>query len=169
MSNQLDRIFLDYSVAKLDQLTSRIDDCLSRLTEEQIWTRGSENENAVGNLVLHICGNLHQWIGAGVAGLPDIRVRDREFESRGPVPAQQLRERLAAAVAEATGIIRNVTAERLAESVHVQGYDVKVLEAILHVVEHFAQHTGQILFVTKLMTHQDLGYYRHLGGGAGRS
>ena len=30
--------------------------------------------------------------------------------------------------------------------------------------EHFAQHTGQILFASKQLTSQDLGFYRHLSG-----
>ena len=167
MTDQLDRIFLTYTVDKLDQLTSRIDDCLGRLTEEQIWDRGSENENAVGNLVLHLCGNLRQWIGAGVAGQPDIRVRDREFQARGSITTKELRERLDTAVGEAADIIRHVSEERLKETINVQGYDIRVLEAIMHVLEHFAQHTGQILFATKLMTHADLGYYRHLHRGGG--
>ncbi|MEK7994330.1 MAG: hypothetical protein AAB403_11055, partial [Planctomycetota bacterium] len=45
-----DRLFLDFSVRKLTQLSERIGDCLGRLTGEQVWARGGESENAVGNL-----------------------------------------------------------------------------------------------------------------------
>jgi len=165
MEKQLEQVFLTYCIDKLDQLTSRIDDCLGRLTPEQIWRRGSDKENAVGNLVLHLCGNVRQWVGAGVAGQPDIRTRDREFAARGGIEASELRERLDTAIAEATDLLRRVTPERLAKTINVQGYDITVLEAIVHVMEHFAQHTGQILFAAKLMTHDDLGYYRHLSQG----
>jgi uncharacterized damage-inducible protein DinB len=162
MEQALDRIFLDFSGKKLLQLASRIETCLGRLSAEQVWARGSENENAVGNLVLHLCGNMRQWIVSGVGGKPDVRVRDREFTARGDVTPAELAERLKGTVEEAVEVIDKVTAARLAEHVTVQKYDVTVMEAIAHVVEHFGQHTGQIMFATKMMTGQELGFYRHL-------
>jgi uncharacterized damage-inducible protein DinB len=154
----IEQDFLKFSADKLAQLSGRIEDCLGRLSNDQIWMRNSENENAVGNLVLHLCGNVGQWIGSGVAGKPDSRERDREFAARGG----ELGPRLAATISEATGIIRNLPPARLSERITVQKYDVTVMEAIYHVVEHFAQHTAQIIFATKLLTGQDLGYYKHL-------
>lgn len=161
-----EQIFLEFSARKLEQLAGRIGDCLGRLSYDQVWARGGDHENAVGNLVLHLCGNLRQWIGSGVAGKPDIRVRDREFSARGEIQPEQLRERLSGAVSEAVAAIRELPPARLTDSVRVQNYELTVLEAIYHAVEHFAQHTGQILFATKQMTGQDLGYYRHLDRGA---
>ena len=166
MESATDRIFVQFSVKKLTQLSERIQDCLGRLTSDQVWSRGSENENAVGNIVLHLCGNLRQWIGSGIGGKPDIRVRDREFAARGDIDPADLAERLRSGVEEATGIISGVTPERLMEKVKIQNYDVTVLEAIYHVIEHFAQHTGQIIFATKQLTGSDLGYYRHLSKAA---
>src|ERR1700691_5757570 len=96
-----DRLFLDYSARKLRQLNSRIEDCLGRLTEEQIWARGAETENAVGNLVLHLSGNVRQWIVAGVGGRPDVRQRDAEFAARGGLAAHGLAEHLRGIVEEA--------------------------------------------------------------------
>ncbi|MFN3322989.1 MAG: DinB family protein [Bryobacteraceae bacterium] len=157
-----DQIFLEFSTNKLEQLASRIEDCLGRLSDEQVWTRHSENENSAGNLVLHLCGNLRQWIGTGVAGMPNVRDRDAEFAARGGLSREQLRARLSDTVREAGKAIRATPAERLSETINVQGYEVTVLEAIYHVVEHFAQHTGQIIFLTKLLTGRDLGYYGHL-------
>jgi uncharacterized damage-inducible protein DinB len=162
MEKSLDRLFLDFSVAKLNQLTLRIADCLARLREDQIWTRESENMNAVGNLVLHLCGNVRQWIVAGIGGAPDTRVREREFSARGGVKAPELEGRLRTTIADAAGILDGLTADRLRESVCIQGYDTSVLDAVYHVVEHFAQHAGQIIYATKLLTGVDLGYYRHL-------
>jgi uncharacterized damage-inducible protein DinB len=159
-----DEIFLKFSTDKLEQLHGRIQDCLSRLTPEQIWTRGSENENAVGNLVLHLSGNVRQWIGSGVAGLPDYRQRDTEFDARGGKSCEELTELLRMRVVEAAAIIRAVPPARLTERITPQGHDVTVLEAIAHVVEHFSQHTGQIILLTKMLTGDDLGYYQHLRG-----
>jgi uncharacterized damage-inducible protein DinB len=159
-----DEIFIKFSADKLEQLHGRIQDCLGRLTPEQIWTRNSANENAVGNLVLHLSGNVRQWIGSGVAGLADHRERDAEFDARGGKETAELSELLSTRVAEVTAIIRAVPAARLTERITPQGHDVTVLEAIAHVVEHFAMHTGQVIFLTKMLTGQDLGYYRHLRG-----
>jgi uncharacterized damage-inducible protein DinB len=158
----IEDIFLKSSADTLLQLCGRIEDCLGRLTYDQIWLRNSDNANSVGNLVLHLCGNVRQWIGYGVGGLADLRDRDSEFAARGGVQPGELSQRLKATISEAACIIRNLAPERLAETRTIQKYDVTVIEAILHVVEHFAQHTGQIIFATKLLTGQDLGYYQHL-------
>lgn len=157
-----EQIFLDFSVEKLEQFRSRILDCLSRLTPEQIWARGSEHENAIGNLILHLSGNVRQWIGSGIAGLPANRRRDDEFDARGGMPPAELSALLSSVVADASKIIRDVPAARLTEHIKPQGYDVTVLEAIAHVVEHFSMHTGQIILLTKMLTGADLGYYEHL-------
>ena len=158
----IEQEFLRFSADKLTQFSGRIQDCLAKLTYEQIWMRNSENENSAGNLVLHLCGNVRQWIGSGVAGKPDIRERDKEFAARGGVQPAELSERLKSVVAEAAGIIRDLDTARLMEKVTIQKYNITVMEAIYHVVEHFAEHTGQIIFATKLLTGQDLGYYKHL-------
>jgi uncharacterized damage-inducible protein DinB len=162
MAPSPEQLFLEFSARKLEQLAGRIEDCLGRLNDEQVWARGGDNENAVGNLVLHLCGNLRQWIGSGVAGKPDIRVRDREFSARGDIQPEELRRRLSGAVGEAVATLRELAPARLTDRIRVQNYELTVLEAIYHAVEHFAQHTGQILFATKQMTGQDLGYYKHL-------
>ena len=155
--------FLEYSADQLNHYTGRIEDCLGRLSADQIWTRNSDNENAVGNIVLHLCGNVRQWIIAGVGGAPDVRDRDSEFAARGGLAPADLAAKLKTTIAEAAQVIRSVPAERLKERKVIQKvYDQTVMEAIYHVVEHFAQHTGQIIFATKLLTGQDLGYYKHL-------
>ena len=162
MADALDRLFLDYSTKKLRQLAERIEACLTKLNSGQIWARGSENENAVGNLVLHLSGNVRQWIVAGVGGAPDVRERDAEFAARGGEPAVELTGRLRAAVEEAAAVLERLTADRLGDRIVVQKYEMSVLEAIYHVVEHFSAHTGQIIFATKMLTSEDLGFYRHL-------
>jgi uncharacterized damage-inducible protein DinB len=155
----IEQDFLNVSVKELTQLSGRIQDCLGRLSSEQIWMRNTDNENSVGNLVLHLCGNVGQWIGSGVGGKPDTRQRDAEFAARGNA---ELRDRLNTTISEATAIIRNLPTARLSEKTTIQNYDVTLLEAIYHVVQHFGQHTGQIIFATKLLTGHDLGYYKHL-------
>jgi len=169
MAPPLDRIFLDYSTAKLRQYAERIGICLGKLDASQIWMRGTARENAVGNLVLHLCGNVRQWIVSGVGGLPDTRDRDAEFAARGGSAPAELTARLRAVIEEAAAVLDGVTPGRLAEPIVVQGYHLTVFEAIYHVVEHFSHHTGQILFATKALTGEDLGFYRHLSAKAPHS
>jgi len=158
----MEGVVIEWSAAKLRQLSSRIEDCLGRLTEEQIWARAGENANAIGNLVLHLCGNVRQWLISGVGGAQDIRRRPEEFAARGGPAGPELAARLQATIEEAVAVLQALPLERFAERVVIQGYDVTKLEAVLHVLEHFAQHTGQILFATKAATGSDLGYYKHL-------
>lgn len=151
-----------FASEKLTQYAGRIQVCLGKLTAEQIWARHSKNENAVGNLVLHLCGNVRQWIGTGVAGLPDIRRRDDEFAAHGGMEAAALGALLEAITSDAAAQIEAVPDARLEERAQIQNYNVTRLEAILHVLAHFGEHTGQIIFATKLLTGEDLGFYAHL-------
>ncbi|MBV9506650.1 MAG: DUF1572 family protein [Acidobacteriia bacterium] len=160
--NALGKVFLDFSALKLLELGNRLDACLDRLTEEQIWARGRENENAVGNLVLHLCGNVRQWMISSIGGEPDVRVREREFSARGGSAKAELGKQLQSTLDQALELLGRLPVERLQERLIIQGYDVSVLEAIYHVVEHFSMHTGQIIFATKLLTGAELGFFRHL-------
>jgi uncharacterized damage-inducible protein DinB len=155
-------LFLRFSADKLLQFTGRIETCLGRLDEGQIWWRGADVQNSVGNLVLHLSGNVRQWIISGVGGEEDHRDRDAEFAATGGLSRAELMEPLRQTVVDANRVLRAVTPQRISDRITIQGYDVSVLEAIYHVVEHFAMHTGQILYATKLLTSEDLGFYRHL-------
>jgi uncharacterized damage-inducible protein DinB len=166
MMETLQREFLAYSAEKLGEQCGRIVTCLGKLTDDQVWARGSENQNAIGNLVLHLCGNVRQWIISGVGGAVDDRRRDTEFAARSGVPVPELADRLRATVDEAAAVLSRVTTERLAQPLVIQGYPVSGLLAIYHVVEHFSGHTGQIIFATKMLTGTDLGFYQHLRAAA---
>ena len=162
----IEKDFLRISAEKLRRSGSRIEDCVGRLNHEQIWTRNADNLNSVGNLVLHLCGNVRQWIGFGIGELADQRDRDGEFAARGGLEPAELIQRARQTVSDAIGIIGNFDAARLLEKVTIQNYEVTKMEAIYQVVEHFAQHTGQIMFITKMFTGDDLGYFKHLNPGA---
>jgi len=164
MDQTLEKQFLEYSAAKLEQLAGRIDTCLGMLDEDRVWMRGGGNENAIGNLVLHLCGNVRQWILSGVGGARDVRQRDAEFAAKGGIVRAELSSRLRNTVEEAARSIRSLPLDQLPARLQIQGYDVNKFEAIYHVVEHFSMHTGQILFATKMLTGADLGFYRYLQG-----
>jgi uncharacterized damage-inducible protein DinB len=154
--------FVRVATADLEQFCGRIEVCVGKLTPEQVWGRGAENQNAVGNLLLHLSGNVRQWILAGIGGEKNIRIRSQEFSERRRIDPAELVARLKATVEEAEELMRRLSADQLMERITVQGYDVTKIEAIFHVVEHFAGHTFQVIFATKLLTGEDLGFYAHL-------
>lgn len=157
---EIAEIFLTSSAKRLRQMTGHIEACLGRLNDEQIWNRGGAHENAIGNLILHLCGNARQWIISGVGGAKDVRDRDAEFAAKGDLTREQLLGRLKQTVDESLAVIEGVKPERLTETITPQGNTVPVLEAIYQVVAHFQQHTGQIIFATKILSGEDLGLVR---------
>jgi uncharacterized damage-inducible protein DinB len=156
MDNEIGILFLKASSAKLEQMNGYLKTCLSKLSDQQVWQRQGAHENAVGNLILHLSGNMRQWIMHGCGGSPDIRVRDQEFSAEGNMTAAQLVEHFNSTVREALAVINSLPPERLAERTTPQGRDVSVLEAIYQVVGHVQQHVGQIILLTKQMTGKDL-------------
>ena len=132
--------------------------CLGKLTDEQIWSRGGAHENAVGNLVLHLCGNIRQWVMHGVGNAEDVRVRAEEFAADGGQSGAALAAMFASTIAEAQGVIASLPAERLTERTSPQSGcpEVSVLEAIYLVVAHAHEHVGQVILVTKQMIATDL-------------
>lgn len=136
---------------------------LRHLSEEDVWWRPNAESNSVGNLLLHLAGNIRQWIVAGVGGANDVRDRPSEFHAAGGYSAEQAFARLASSVSDADGVLAALSPDRLGERRLIQGHDVTVLEAIYHVVEHFGMHTGQILYIVKARSGRDLGFYEVTG------
>ena len=137
----------------------KIEHCLEKLTDEQIWWRANEESNSIGNLILHLCGNVRQWILSGIGSAPDHRIRDAEFAQREVIPRDELRELLRSTLTEVGTVLRTLDPAVLLERRKIQGNDVEILEAIFHVTEHFSMHAGQIFMLTKLMTATDLRFY----------
>ena len=144
----------------LEEYQPKIERCLERLNDEQIWWRGNEASNSIGNLVLHLCGNARQWIVCGVGGArDDTRDRDAEFAQREVVERTELVALLRTTLADVAQVLRNLDPAALLERRTIQSSDVDVLQAIFHVTEHFSMHAGQIFLLTKLLTATDLRFY----------
>lgn len=157
MSTSVPAIFLDCSISKLREMAALIENCLNRLSEEQVWERHAAYENSVANLLLHLSGNMRQWILHGVAGRPDVRARDAEFSADGGFPKGELLKIFQSTVEEVIAALETLPHERLPDRTDPQKRgEVFVLEAIYHVVGHLQQHTGQIILLTKQMCKQDL-------------
>ena len=152
--------FRKEAVSGFEKYLPRIVDCLQLLSEEEIWWRPNEASNSAGNLVLHLCGNVRQWIISGLGGEPDRRERDKEFAERGPISRRLLIGRLKKTVEEACQTISRFPAEAFLREFDIQGYRASGLVAIAHVYEHFAYHTGQIIYLAKLKRGNDLGFTR---------
>jgi uncharacterized damage-inducible protein DinB len=159
-----DADFRSTSTHTLLQHMGRIEVCVAKLSDDQIWARGHETENAVGNLCLHLAGNVRQWIISSLGGELDRRTRDAEFDVRSGDSGSELTARLRQTIDAAVAIIESLTPEQLAARYTIQNYEVSGLGVVFHVVEHFAQHTAQIIMLTKILTGTDLGFYRHLSG-----
>ncbi|MCM3879027.1 MAG: DUF1572 domain-containing protein [Vicinamibacterales bacterium] len=134
----------------------KIESCLHRLSEEDVWWRPNEASNSVGNLILHLCGNVTMWIVGGVGQRLFERNRQQEFDERRHIPKEELRTKLRGVVDEADAIIESLDERALLNRRSIQGYDVSVLEAVYHVVEHFGMHTGQIILLSKARLAGDL-------------
>ena len=141
----------------------RIESCLDKLSPEQIWWRANEASNSVGNLVLHLAGNVRQWIVSGLGGAPDTRERDLEFRQRGQVPRRVLATRLRKTVSEASKVMFKLSSDDLRRVYTIQKFHVTGMEAVFHVAEHFSHHAGQIILLTKMLTGGDL-KFTHLPG-----
>ena len=137
----------------------KIERSLELLTDEQIWWRANPQSNSIGNLLLHLSGNVRQWIVCSLGGAPDERDRDSEFAERHMIPRDELLARLKQTLSDADAALAKFDADKLLERHLIQGCDVTALAAIFHVVEHFSMHTGQIIMIAKMFAEVDLGFY----------
>jgi uncharacterized damage-inducible protein DinB len=151
--------FIFESLRRLREGQERIHACAKRLTDEQIWHRPNGNTVSVGNQVLHLTGNVGQWINSTLGARPDLRERDREFNEVGPVDRRAFMERFDATLAYAYDVIDGLTEADLARVWTVQGFSETGLSIVFHVVEHFSYHVGQVTLHTKLALDIDTGYY----------
>jgi hypothetical protein len=159
------RLFLEFSRSKLlDQYWPRLHSSVESLTKEQVWWRPNEASNSIGNLILHLNGNVRQWLVASFDRLEDTRDRPAEFAARQLIAPAVLLEKLGATMHEASRVLSRLTEADLLNTFQIQGYSVSGVEAVYQVVEHFGMHHGQILYINKLVRGEDLGFYRELDG-----
>lgn len=143
----------------VDEGLLRLDKCLANLTEQEIWHRPNENTVSIGNLLLHLAGNVRQWVCAGIGGQPDIRQRPLEFSETGPIPAQQLMTNLRKAVEDALRVLDGFDPAQWLSLRKVQIYERTPLSILIHVIEHFSYHVGQVTYAVKTRKNLDLAYY----------
>jgi uncharacterized damage-inducible protein DinB len=156
-------IFLEFSRNKLlNQYWPRLRKVVEPLSQEQIWWRPNEASNSIGNLILHLNGNVWQWLVASFNRLEDQRDRPAEFNATGDLSAADLLDRLSQTIDEAAKVLVRLTPDELLATWQIQGYTVTGLAAVYQVVEHFGLHYGQIVYITKMQEGRDLGFYSEL-------
>lgn len=157
----------DYTIADvkrrlITESLPRIFKCLEELSIKEIWHKQNANTNSVGNLVLHLCGNVRQYVLSGIDGQTDIRKRDLEFSEEGPIDKDVLKEKLQKLMNEVDEALDRITPEDMTREVGVQGFSENVTSILIHVTEHFSYHVGQITYYTKYIRDIDTGYYAGL-------
>ena len=151
--------FIEQSILRLEENTPKIERCLNELTEDELWHHPNASSNSVGNLILHLCGNITQYILSGLGNAEDKRERDKEFTSGAILTKAELLQKLKSTLNSAITVIRNLNEDDMLRKHSIQAYQLSATGIIIHVVEHYSYHTGQIIFWTKLIKDKDLGFY----------
>lgn len=143
----------------IEEGLSRIEKCFALLSEEQIWHQENKNSNSMGNIVLHLCGNVRQYVVSGLGGQKDVRERDKEFMLSSRITSSSLLEKIKQTVEEANAVVQNLEDHIFESDILVQGFRENGTSTLVHVIEHFSYHVGQITYYTKFVTDKDTAYY----------
>ena len=159
MSEKFLQEFVSDIINHIDENTNKLKTCLDELAEQDVWRRPNKHSNSVGNLLLHLAGNIRQWIISSLGNAEDGRERDKEFAADGGYSKSELAVKLFSTIEEAKIIIQHISSEEIFKKRSVQGHFYSGVSIIIHVTEHYSYHTGQIIFWTKLLRDKDLGFY----------
>ena len=154
--------FKAQSVYRIGLNYPRIETCLNLLSEVEVWHKPNSSSNSIGNLILHLSGNITQYILSALGGEEDNRNRDLEFSERGILDKTGLLSKIKSTAEKAESIIKGLTEEQLLKNYEVQGFTLSGIAIIIHVVEHYSYHTGQITLLTKLLKDTDTGFYKNM-------
>lgn len=160
----LDQSFLQLFTTEIkrrlfEESLVRLERCLNELSETDIWWRPNENSNSVGNLVLHLCGNARQWILTGLGGATDQRKRQAEFDERGPVSRAELIQKVQQLMSEINVVLDRLTPADIERPIVVQGFNETGMSILIHVVEHFSYHVGQMAYIVKARLDKPTNFY----------
>jgi uncharacterized damage-inducible protein DinB len=152
--------FLAFAITRLKLTQTEIRRCCDQLSEEQMWHRGGDYENSVANLLLHLEGNMRQWMIHGITGRPDVRRRDDEFALAPTVTATEARAAFNATVEEVCHVLGSLPPDRILEVIDPQPTgtwrNLTIVEAVFQIVGHVQLHAGQIFVLTKQLVQHDL-------------
>jgi hypothetical protein len=134
-------------------LTRLIQELQAFPSDESLWERAPGVKNSAGNLVLHLEGNLREYIGRQLGGMAYSRVRPQEFTQAG-ISRDELIQRME----QVKGLVATVVS-RLTESELEATYPERVLEVhtptsdfLIHLHGHLNFHLGQIDDLRRILT-----------------
>lgn len=162
MNNNFQQEFIQASIYRVNESMKRVAKCLNEIDEIELWKRPNEHSNSIGNIVLHLCGNIRQYIISSLGGVEDNRERDKEFSANETFKKRELLIKLQHTTTEAIGVMESLDEATLMKQYHVQGFHLSGIAIIIHVTEHYSYHTGQIAFWVKLLKNTDLGFYQNI-------
>lgn len=151
--------FTSNSLYRLDESVRMLQICMERLDSRSFWDRPNQASNSIGNLLMHLAGNIRQYVISGLGGAADTRVRDAEFSPDMREDPEKVWEHFLATLQEARDVIRGATEADLLAKKRVQGFRLSGMGMVLHAVEHLSYHTGQIAWAVKAAQDTDLGFY----------
>ena len=157
--SQLIEELVKNALYRMDESTRMIKKSLGNVTDNEIWQKPNDSLNSIGNLILHLCGNMTQYIFSSLGEVEDKRNRDAEFQTKDGLTKDELIKKLENTVDDAKRVIFDAKPEQLVKIRSVQGFSFSGVGVIMHAVEHFSYHTGQIAFWVKLLRDKDLGFY----------
>ena len=155
-------LIAEFKKRVFEESYSRIFKCLDLLNEEEVWYKPNANCNSVGNLILHLHGNMRQWICTTFDTKEDVRKRSEEFIASSQIPKKELKKLLLDLKNEILSFIDELSIEDILSEYKVQVFQENGVSILVHVIEHFSYHTGQIALLTKLMSDKDLEFYPFL-------
>ena len=151
--------FVNQCILRIDENSPRIEKCFALLSEKEIWQRPNSESNSIGNLILHLCGNVRQYAISSLGNKPDLRVRDLEFETKNGPTKAELWTKFSETISEAKSVIYSLSVTEWIRMRSVQGFNFSGIGILVHVVEHLSYHTGQIAFYTKQLRNEQLEFY----------
>jgi hypothetical protein len=140
----------------------KIKEAVGLLSDGELWAREGKTSNSVGNLLMHLSGNVRQHIISGFGERPDVRTRPLEFFICNGPPRGTVLKEFEQTVREVCEVLEAFPPEKLWEKRVVQNNDVVLFDDLLHVTEHFAYHAGQIIYIVKAIKQHQFGWYKHL-------
>ncbi|MGB1928117.1 MAG: DUF1572 family protein [Mariniblastus sp.] len=159
LNPEISEEFARLSVDLLNQATIKVKHCVDQLTDDQVWWRPQPSMNSVGNLLVHIAGNLRQWGVVPFTLVTDHRDRESEFSPELRRDVTELIQELDSLVQTAKEQWHYLSVSQLSRVINIQGFSVSRMQAIIHASSHFVGHSHQIIQLTRLQLHNEYKFH----------
>lgn len=146
----------------IDESFERIKICLNQIEPDKLWHSPNEHITSIGSSILHLNGNIRQWLRSIIEGREVERDRPSEFKPEIKYSVDQLLNILSELDSDVIAMTEELKLIRAHRELSIQGIETNGIDAIVHVIEHTAYHTGQIVYLTKYYSGRSTHFYAHL-------